>query len=107
PVLAQLWIAQHGSDDGCAVGWRIAIVGADADANLRQSPLRGFAAGCDQRQCADALAVEAEILGEGAADEELARRLCQLAQAGSVFDDPVAKALIRKINERQETALMD
>src|SRR5207249_12015444 len=106
PLLAQFWVAQHRGDDGCPVRRGIAVVGADADANLRERPLRGFAAACDKRESPNALAVEAKILGEGAADEQLAPRLSQFAQASGVFDDPVAEALVGEIDEWQEAAVV-
>ena len=66
----RLGLAQHLLDDARAVDGRVAVHGADDELELRLEPLGLLRAGAHQREKAHALAVQAEVLGEGLREEQ-------------------------------------
>ena len=66
----RLGLAPHLLDDARAVDGRVAVHGADDELELRLEALGLLRAGAHQREEAHALAVEAEVLGEGLRERE-------------------------------------
>ena len=62
PLLSQCGIGEDGGDYRRAVRRRIAVVRANANAQLRKGALRGFGIAGNDSQSADALTVEAKVL---------------------------------------------
>lgn len=62
--------AQHLLDDARAVDGRVAVHGADDELELRLEARGLLRAGAHHREQAHALAVEAEVLGEGLHERE-------------------------------------
>ena len=63
--------------------------------------------GGDDRQRTDALAVQAEVLRERAADDQLRARPGERLQADGVLVDAVGKALVGEVQQRQDAARVD
>ena len=70
-----LGLAPHLLDDARAVDGRVAVHGADDELELRLEALGLLRAGAHQREETHALAVEAEVLGEGLREQQLTRSL--------------------------------
>lgn len=82
------------------MGWRVGVVGADHALDLGQHAGTFFLRFADDRQGANALAVQRERFGERAGGKEGQPRLGEQAHGRRVFVDAFAKALVGHVQER-------
>ena len=102
PRRAQFRRGEHGRDHRAAVRRRVRVVRADHALQLRQHA-RGFFLACrDDRQRADALAVQRERLRERRRHEHVQFRRGEQTHGGGVRFDVVAEALIGDVEERHQ-----
>jgi hypothetical protein len=91
PLRAQFRVVEHRGDDGRTVRRRVGVVGADHALDVAERSVGSVRLGNDERQRADALVVEAEILGVGAGDQHVWTVIRQFNQPGGVRVQPLAK----------------
>merc|ERR1712070_49257 len=77
PLLLQLRLCQQLVDDGCSMAWRTRVSLADQDLDLRQDHIRTILGIAENMHVADALAIQAEVLGKGLRQEVLQTRLLE------------------------------
>ena len=71
---------------------------------MAEHPRRLVSVFAHEGQRADALVVEAEVLGERAGDEERCLAFRKRANARDVLVQSIAEALIRRVEQREEAA---
>ena len=107
PQCAQFRGSEHRGDDLPAMRGRARVVGARDTLDLRQHA-RGFLRiGGDDRQRADAFAVERKRLGKRTGDQHRSRRCGKAPDDAGVGLGAVAEALIREVEDRHQPAAAD
>ncbi|AJK47214.1 hypothetical protein BGL_1c27300 [Burkholderia plantarii] len=98
---------QHRRDERTAMRRRVRVIGADHALELRQHA-RGFVLALgDDRQRADALAVQRERLRERRRHEHVQVRSGEQAHGGRIGFEAFAEALVGHVEERYELARLD
>src|SRR5690606_26075231 len=107
PALPQLRVREDGGHDGAAVGGRVRVVGPGAGLQLAEDGGDLLGALALHGEGARALVVEAEILREARADQELVDRVHQRAHADGVLVDAATEALVGEVHQGQGAALSE
>ena len=95
-------VAQNVRHDAGAVSGRVGIDAADDGFQLREDDLRFFGVLRDDREGADAFAVEVEGLGIGRSNEEVKVAFRKATDGPCIFGESLTEALIGHVKEGNE-----